>query len=106
MAKNEGKSAARVSDFGVLQQPVITEKSASQGGSCPTVVFRVDPRATKVAVRGAVERIFNVKVESVRTCTFIGKVKRGAAGASRRAGYKKAYVTLAAGSSIDIVEGL
>ena len=106
MAKNEGKTVARVGDYGVLLQPVITEKSASQGGVGPTVVFRVDPRASKVEVRGAVERIFSVKVESVRTCTFLGKVKRGATGASRRAGYKKAYVTLAAGSSIDIVEGL
>jgi large subunit ribosomal protein L23 len=106
MAKKREKTTARVTDYAVLQHPVITEKSAAQGGGQPTVVFRVDPRATKLEVRGAVERIFNVKVESVRTCTFIGKVKRSASGASRRAGYKKAYVTLAAGSSIDIVEGL
>lgn len=106
MAKNRDNTTARISDYGVLQEPIITEKSAAQGGAKPTVVFRVDPRASKLAVRGAVERIFNVKVDSVRTCTFIGKVKRSASGASRRAGYKKAYVTLAAGSSIDIVEGL
>ena len=106
MAKSEDKMAVRIKDYGVLMQPVITEKSSQQGGEKPTVVFRVDPRATKLEVRGAVERVFNVRVESVRTCRFLGKIKRTAAGASRRAGYKKAYVTLAAGSSIQVVEGL
>ena len=106
MAKNSKKSTARIRDYGVLLQPVITEKSASQGGTNPTIVFRVDPRATKSDVRGAIERIFEVRVEAVRTCTFIGKVKKSATGAARRSGYKKAYVTLAAGSRIDVVEGL
>jgi large subunit ribosomal protein L23 len=97
---------AKVADYGVLVTPVITEKSASVGANGLTVVFKVDPRASKGDIRGAVERVFSVKVESVRTARFLGKVKRTAKSAGRRAGYKKAYVTLAEGSKIDLVEGL
>jgi len=98
---------AKVADYGVLITPVITEKSASAGaGTGLTVVFKVDPRASKTEIRGAVERVFSVKVESVRTARFLGKVKRTAHSVGRRAGYKKAYVTLAEGSKIDLVEGL
>ena len=57
-------------------------------------------------IRGAIERVFSVKVDGVRTCRFIGKTKRTMKGVGKRAGYKKAYVTLAAGSKIDLVEGL
>jgi large subunit ribosomal protein L23 len=99
-------STARVADYAVLVSPVITEKSAVAGADGRTVVFRVDPRASKDAIRGAVERVFSVKVDSVRTCTFLGKTKRTARSIGRRAGYKKAYVTLAEGSKIDLVEGL
>jgi large subunit ribosomal protein L23 len=68
--------------------------------------MKVDPRATKSEIRQAVERVFSVKVDAVRTCTFLGKTKRTARGVGRRAGFKKAYVTLAEGSKIDLVEGL
>lgn len=100
------KAAATVADYAVLLAPVITEKSAMVGASGRTVTMRVDPRATKNDIRQAVERVFSVKVDAIRTCTFIGKVKRTARGVGRRAGFKKAYVTLAEGSKIDLVEGL
>jgi large subunit ribosomal protein L23 len=90
----------------VLLSPVITEKSATVGASGRTVSFRVDPRASKEDIRGAIERVFSVKVEGVRTARFIGKTKRTAKGVGKRAGFKKAYVTLAEGSKIDLVEGL
>lgn len=104
--KKQVTSTAHVSDYGILVAPVITEKSAAVGAEGRTVVFRVDPRATKEAIRGAVERVFSVRVEGVRTCTFLGKVKRTARSIGRRAGYKKAYVTLVEGSKIDLIEGL
>jgi large subunit ribosomal protein L23 len=50
--------------------------------------------------------VFSVKVEGVRTCRFLGKTKRTAKGLGKRAGFKKAYVTLVEGSKIDLVEGL
>jgi large subunit ribosomal protein L23 len=107
MAKKVAKNAvAQVNDYAILLSPVISEKSALVGESGQVVTFRVDPRATKTAIRTAVERVFSVKVEGVRTCTFQGKLKRSARGIGKRAGYKKAYVTLVEGSKIDLVEGL
>jgi large subunit ribosomal protein L23 len=107
MAKKKQQVAgASVKDYAILLSPVISEKSASVGNAGRTVTFRVDPRATKDDIRGAVERVFSVKVDGVRTCTFMGKTKRTAKGLGKRAGYKKAYVTLVEGSKIDLVEGL
>ena len=107
MAKKVQKSAvARVNDYAILISPVISEKSAMVGEAGRVVTFRVDPRATKTEIRGAVERVFSVKVDEVRTCTFQGKLKRTMRGAGKRAGYKKAYVSLAQGNKIDLVEGL
>ena len=85
---------------------MISEKSALIGNSGQVVSLRVDPRATKTEIRAAVERVFSVKVEGVRTCSFQGKLKRSMRGTGKRAGYKKAYVTLLEGSKIDLVEGL
>lgn len=98
--------SARIADYGMLLHPVITEKSSLVGGDRSRFVFRVDPRATKTEIKNAVQNVFNVQVESVNTAAFIGKVKRTARSVGRRAGYKKAYVTLKAGFTIDIVEGV
>lgn len=107
MAKKKvSAGTAKVNDYAALQAPVISEKSALVGDGGRVVTFRVDPRASKDEIRGAVERVFSVKVDAVRTCTFKGKLKRTARGLGKRAGYKKAYVTLAEGSKIDLVEGL
>ena len=107
MAKKKVATAqAKVKDYGILLSPVITEKSSSAGVSGQTVAFRVDPRASKDDIRGAVERVFSVKVDGIRTCRFIGKTKRTRKGTVRRAGFKKAYVTLKTGHKIELVEGL
>ena len=107
MAKKVNKAAvAQVKDYAILLSPVISEKSAVVGEAGQVVTFRVDPRASKTEIGSAVERVFSVKVDGVRTCTFKGKLKRTTRGVGRRAGYKKAYVTLAEGNKIDLVEGL
>jgi large subunit ribosomal protein L23 len=107
MAKTKNNNeSARVSDYAILLSPVISEKTALVGGEGNVVTFRVDPRASKLQIKSAVERVFSVKVGGVRTCSFIGKMKRTTKGVGRRSGYKKAYVTLAEGSKIDLVEGL
>jgi large subunit ribosomal protein L23 len=107
MAKNKvAPATAKVGDYAILLSPVITEKSALVGANGRTVSFRVDPRASKEEIRGAVERVFSVKVEGIRTCRFMGKTKRTMKGLGKRAGFKKAYVTLVQGSKIDLVEGL
>ena len=107
MAKKKvAPATAKVGDYAILLSPVITEKSALVGANGRTVSFRVDPRASKEDIRGAVERVFSVKVEGIRTCRFMGKTKRTMRGLGKRAGFKKAYVTLVQGSKIDLVEGL
>lgn len=88
-----------------IQEPVITEKATllREGGK---YVFRVDKRANKIQIRQAVEAIFDVHVESVRTVSVPSKPKRQGLFAGRRAGWKKAYVTLRAGDSIEIIENI
>jgi large subunit ribosomal protein L23 len=89
----------------VIKGPVITEKGTLVNELGNQVVFRVDPRANKVEIRQAVERLFKVKVEKVRTSRLLGKVRRVGRTAGRRSDWKKAYVTLAEGSRIDFFEG-
>jgi large subunit ribosomal protein L23 len=89
----------------VLIRPLMTEKSMQQKEALNTVAFRVRPDANKVEIRAAVESVFNVKVTAVRTLSYEGKLKRMGRFQGRRADWKKAVVTLAAGHKIDLVEG-
>ena len=89
----------------VIQGPVITEKGTLVNERGNQVIFRVHPHANKVEIRRAVETLFKVKVEKVRTSRLLGKVRRVGRHAGRRPDWKKAYVTLAEGSRIDFFEG-
>jgi large subunit ribosomal protein L23 len=89
----------------ILIRPLMTEKSMRQKEEQNTVAFRVRPDANKVEIRAAVESVFNVKVASVRTASFEGKLKRMGRHAGRRPSFKKALVKLAPGHKIDLVEG-
>ena len=89
----------------VVRSPVITEKGTLVGELGNQVVFRVHPKANKVEIRRAVEDLFQVKVETVRTARHLGKVKRVGRNVGRRPAWKKAYVTLAEGHRIDFFEG-
>lgn len=99
-------SSTKKQIYSILRAPLITEKAANAGSSTNTAVFEVHPEATKNEIRSAVETIFKVKVESVRTVNCLGKLKRVGRGMGKQADWKKAYVRLAKGSSIDVVEGL
>lgn len=90
----------------ILKRPLITEKATRQREAANAVAFEVDRRATKKQVRDAVEKLFKVKVEDVKTMNVPGKPKRRGAVVGRRAGWKKAIVTLAAGSKIEFFEGV
>ncbi|MCL4151421.1 UNVERIFIED_CONTAM: hypothetical protein GTU68_043639 [Idotea baltica] len=70
------------------------------------VVFEVDKRATKIDIRRAVESAFDVKVKAVRTMNYMGKRKRVKGRVGQQSDWKKAYVSLQEGSSIDMIEGL
>ena len=99
-------SSTKKDIYTLLRAPRITEKAANAGSSTNTVVFEVHPDANKNECRRAVEKIFNVKVESVRTLNSLGKLRRVRSKAGRQSDWKKAYVRLAKGNSIDVIEGL
>ena len=87
----------------VLLAPNISEKATMSAETNNTVVFKVATTATKLEVKAAVEKLFEVEVTGVRTLNVKGKVKRTGARFGRRSDWKKAYVTLKEGSEIDFV---
>ncbi len=95
--------------YEILRRPVVTEKSNFQTSKLNQVVFEVDARATKAMVKDAIEKVFEVTVERVNIVNLPAKRSRRARNRRllvRRSGYKKAIITLAPGSSIDIFEGV
>lgn len=104
--KGDSNKTVSAATYEVLKQPIYTEKTAIVGGAGSTVVFKVAKRASKPAIKQAVEDLFNVEVASVRTINYRGKVKKVTRSVGYRAGFKKAYITLKPGHSIDVVEGL
>ena len=89
----------------VLARPLMTEKSMRLKDEHNMVTFQVARNANKVEIRQAVEKVFSVKVASVRTQSREGKWKRMGRFEGRRPGWKKAVVTLAPGHKIELVEG-
>ena len=89
----------------VLVKPLMTEKSMQRKEELNAVTFRVSIDANKVEIRQAVEKVFNVKVATVRTASHEGKWKRVGKYEGRRPNWKKAIVTLAPGHKIELVEG-
>ena len=85
----------------VIKAPVVTEKSqaAKEEGK---YTFKVDPKATKLEIKEAVEKIFNVKVKAIRTVNVKVKKRRVGryTGLTNRS--KKAIVTLQEGQTIDL----
>ena len=84
----------------VIMGPLVTEKLATMNERANVVAFRVDPDANKIDIRRAVETLWKVRVEHVRTQNHLGKVKRMGRFFGRRPSWKKAIVTLAEGDSI------
>lgn len=95
--------------YEILRRPLITEKSNYQSGKLNQYAFEVANEATKTSVKDAIETLFDVKVESVNIIN--SPAKRGRRGRSRRLlvrrpGYKKAIITLQAGQTLQIFEGV
>ena len=106
MAKAKNTSEASVKDYAAIIKPLITEKSSIVGGDGSKVVFEVARSADKHDIQRAIEHIFAVKVDSIRTLNYIGKLRRRGNKVGRTASFKKAYVKLKPGQTINIVEGL
>jgi large subunit ribosomal protein L23 len=89
----------------LIKKPLITEKTTKlmeENKYC----FLVDPKANKTQIRQAIEQIFHVKVKDVNTMNVLGKIKRMGRYQGRRPSWKRAIVTLEAGSRIEFFEGV
>ena len=91
--------------YAVLLRPLITEKSTMLAGD-DKYVFEVDLRANKNQIKEAVELAFDVKVADVNTMKMKGKNKRFGRRVTKQPDWKKAIVTLQAGHSIELFEGI
>ncbi len=87
-----------------IWSPLISERSAIIKEKFNQYVFRVDPSSNKSEIKQAIEKIFKVKVEKVRTSNYEGKLRRMAAGRpeGRKVSWKKAFVTIKEGQKINL----
>ncbi len=85
----------------IIKAPVITEKAGNLAQS-NTYLFKVDHRANKTELKDAIEKIFNVKVESIRTINVKPKKRRVGRYSGLTNKYKKAIVKLAEGQTIEL----
>ena len=86
----------------IIKAPIITEKSTAIASNERSYVFKVDAKANKSQIKDAIEKIFNVKVESVNTVNVHPKKKRVGRHSGMTNKYKKAIVTLVSGNKIDL----
>lgn len=89
--------------YQVLLAPHVSEKASVVADANNQVVFKVATDATKLEIKKAVEKLFEVKVTGVQTVNVKGKVKRFQHQMGKRSDWKKAYVTLAEGDDIDFL---
>ncbi len=95
----------KLTQYDVIVRPLITEKS-TMGFANATYTFEVDSRVNKYQVRDAIEKLYNVEVESVRIMNYKGKPKRYGRFEGHSRSYKKAVVKLKEGFKIQEFEGL
>jgi large subunit ribosomal protein L23 len=88
------------SAYQIIRRPVITEKGLSAKESEATLVFEVSSKASKTEIKNAVQSIFKVKVDTVRTANFAGKERRRGKFTGYRPDWKKAYVRLKEGQKM------
>jgi large subunit ribosomal protein L23 len=90
----------------IIRRPVITEKTGIQKEDFNQVTFEVERGANRLEIKRAVETVFNVRVDSVKTMHVKGKIKRRGRIEGRRRNWKKAIVKLMPGERIDFFEGV
>ena len=94
----------------ILIKPIVTEKMTAQGENLNRYGFVVDKNANKLQIKEAVEKTYNVSVESVNTMKYSGKKKtrytRSGILAGNTKSYKKAIITLAEGEVIDFYSNI
>jgi large subunit ribosomal protein L23 len=92
--------------YDMIIRPVVTEKTTEQKERDNQITFEVNPKTNRIEVKRAIENIFNVKVETVRTMNIKGKVKRRGRVIGKRKNWKKAIVTLMPDQRIDFFDGV
>ena len=89
--------------YDLIQTIALTEKATLLSDKLNKYVFRVEPRANKLQIKHAIEKLFGKTVVSVNTCNYAGKKRRERrADAGRTVHWKKAIVTLKQGDKIDL----
>jgi large subunit ribosomal protein L23 len=89
--------------YNVIRAPRVSEKTARLQEVSNQYVFEVATDATKADIKVAIEKLFDVKVEAVNVLNVKGKEKAFKNRTGRRADWRKAYVKLAEGQSIDVM---
>jgi large subunit ribosomal protein L23 len=95
-----------LTSYDIIRKPIITEKSMVEMPA-KKYTFQVDVHANKTQIKRAVEEVFSVKVEDVKTANIFGKTKRVGVHVGKRADYKKAVVKLTTDSkAIEFFESI
>ena len=89
-----GKTGLELRPYQIVLRPLVTEKGTHQSTRYNSYTFEVNPLATKTQIQAAVEELFNVRVEKVRTQNRRGKTARFRQTVGKQADWKKAIVTL------------
>jgi large subunit ribosomal protein L23 len=92
--------------YDIIKKACLTEKAMLLQETENKIVLKVDPRANKIEIKGAAEKLFNIKVVNVRTTNMHNKQKRVGKHSGRTSDWKKAYVSLAEGQKLDFLEEL
>ena len=90
----------------IIKSHIVTERSTALKEANSEYVFEVDKRANKYAIRQAVEKAFNVKVDCVRTIVMPGKIKRMGRFEGKTPTWKKAIVRLKNKQVISMFENM
>ena len=86
--------------YSIIKRPIVTEKGVTKKDDERTLCFEVAVDANKTQIRNAIQLLFKIKVEDVRTTTTAGKLRRRGKYAGYRSDWKKAYVKLKAGEKM------
>ncbi|MFH1727883.1 MAG: 50S ribosomal protein L23 [Pseudomonadota bacterium] len=95
-----------MSEYNLIRRPYITEKAMTLKDEENKFVFEVKRDANKIQVKKAIEKLFNVKVTNISSMIQRGKTKRIGKDFGKRPNWKKVYVTLKKGDSIEFYEGV
>ena len=90
--------------YGIIDRPVVTDKSTALREAHNQYIFVADPRANRSEIKKAIEETLKVKVEKVRIVNVLGKTKRLNRFIGKRPDWKKALVTLKKGEKLALFD--